>query len=122
MNIPVMRIEQAGRVLYLGRMTAADLLSTCVTTEWDPAIGWDIERQGYQRAPVEKHCRAIGRFLRDHEDPFMPTGALLSARESAQGVLPFTPVGRAANPAAGMLEIPDGRRLFWATQQEAGLS
>jgi len=112
MNIPAMKMEQAGRVLYLGRMTAADLLSTCVTTEWDPAIGWDIERQGYQRAPVEKHYRAIGRFLRDHEDPFMPTGALLSAREPEYGVLEFNTIARTDGFEFGELVIPDGRQLF----------
>jgi DGQHR domain-containing protein len=112
MNIPAMKMEQAGRVLYLGRMTAADLLSTCVTTEWDPAIGWDIERQGYQRAPVEKHYRAIGRFLRDHEDPFMPTGALLSAREPEYGALAFNTIARTDGFEFGELVIPDGRQLF----------
>jgi len=112
MNIPAMRMQQAGRVLYLGRMTARDLLERCVTTEWDPAIGWDIEHQGYQRAPVEKHYRAIGRFLSDHEDPFMPTGALLSAREPEYGVLEFNRIAGAEGFDFGDLVIPDGRQLF----------
>jgi len=112
MNIHVMRIRQAGRDLYLGAMTARDLLDTCVTTEWDPAIGWDIERQGYQRAPVERHYRAIGRFLESHQDPCMPTAALLSAREREYGVLEFNRVAGGSGFEFGELVIPDGRQLF----------
>jgi DGQHR domain-containing protein len=41
----------------------------------------------------------------------MPTGALLSARESDLGILPFTPAGGSSSVAVGTLEIPDGRQL-----------
>lgn len=112
MNIPVMRMQQAGRVLYLGRMTARDLLETCVTTEWDPAKGWDLEQQGYQRAPVPKHYMAIGKFLANEEHPLMPTAALLSARESQYGQLKFVEALGGDSYDFGHLVVPEGRLLY----------
>jgi DGQHR domain-containing protein len=92
-------------------MKASELLACCHTDEWNPAIGWDLDRQGYQRAPVPAHVERIAAFLAGSPNPIMPTGALLSARESALGILPFTPAGGARNPVAGALEIPEGRQL-----------
>jgi DGQHR domain-containing protein len=107
-----MRISQADRVLYLGRMTAADLLGTCVTTEWDPAKGWDLEQQGYQRTPVPKHYMAIGRFLASEKHPLMPTAALLSARESQYGQLKFVEAVGGESYEFGHLVVPEGRLLY----------
>jgi DGQHR domain-containing protein len=112
MNIPVMRVEQAGRVLYLGRMTAGELLETCVTTEWDPAKGWDLQQQGYQRTPVPKHYMAIGRFLANEEPPLMPTAALLSARERQYGQLKFVEGLAGDGYEFGHLVVPEGRLLY----------
>ncbi|MDP2949842.1 MAG: DGQHR domain-containing protein [Chloroflexota bacterium] len=111
MRFTAIRFEQAGKTLYLTTMKASQLLACCHTDEWNPAVGWDLDKQGYQRAPVPAHVERIAAFLARSPNPVMPTGALLSARESAQGILPFTPVGGAANPVPGTLEIPEGRQL-----------
>jgi DGQHR domain-containing protein len=111
MLLTAIRFEQSDQTLYLTAMKASELLECSHTDEWNPAIGWDLDNQGYQRAPVPAHVERIARFLAASPSPLMPTGALLSARESARGVLPFTPVGDGANPLAGTLEIPEGRQL-----------
>ena len=90
MKIPAIEIQQSGHVLYLAKMTAEQILACCYTAEWDPAFGWDLTQQGYQRAPVESHYQAIGHFLKDNPKVFLPTSALLSARESETGKLHFT--------------------------------
>lgn len=110
MDIPVIRTVQAGETLYIGRMTAADLLEVGVITEWDPDLGWDLDRQGYQRSPLAKHYRRIGGFLIMEGDPLLPTSALLSAREGEQGVLLFEPF--ASNSDFGYLRLREGRRLY----------
>jgi len=115
MKLPAVKFEQAGHTLYFTLMTAAQMLERCVTTEWDPAIGWDdLEHQGYQREPVAKHFGAIGAFLANDPNPFMPTSALLSARVSDYGSLDFTspPFTGILLPQFGELDIPDGRHLF----------
>lgn len=89
MNIPVIRAVQKGVTLYIGKMKAATLLEIGIVTEWDPDLGWDLSRQGYQREPNEEHCKRLGRFLFDENDPLLPTSALLSAREAEEGVLQF---------------------------------
>jgi len=111
MLLTAIRFEQSGQTLYLTAMKASELLACCHTDEWNPAIGWDLDKQGYQRAPVPAHVERIAAFLAGSPNPVMPTAALLSARESALGILPFTPAGGACNPAAGALEIPEGRQL-----------
>ena len=111
MLLTAIRFEQSGQTLYLTAMKASELLACCHTDEWNPAIGWDLDKQGYQRMPVPAHVERIAAFLTESPNPVMPNAALLSARESARGVLPFTPVGDGANPVAGTLEIPDGRQL-----------
>lgn len=110
MDIPVIKAMQGGVTLYIGRMTAADLLKIGVITEWDPDLGWDLSRQGYQRSPLAKHYRRIGEFLIMEGDPLLPTSALLSAREDEQGILHFKP--SASNPDFGYLQLPEGRMLY----------
>ena len=112
MEIAVLKIRQAGRTLYLGSMTAEQLLRFGVTTEWDPNIGWDIEHQGYQRAPVEVHYKGIADYLLKTGEPFMPNGALLSARDGEYGRLQFRKVAGDQECEFGYLAIPEGRLLF----------
>ena len=111
MQLAAIRFEQAGETLYLTTMKASQLLACTHTTEWDPDIGWDLEKQGYQREPVRSHVERIASFLARPPAPLMPTGALLSARESQLGILPFTPASGSSSIAVGILEIPDGRQL-----------
>ncbi len=110
MQLPTLKVIQSGKVLYLTQMTAEQLLSCSYTAEWDPDLGWDIENQGFQRTPVAKHYKAIGKFLADSTVPFIPTAALLSAEESSKGKIPF----RASHedPGFGTLDIQDGRHLL----------
>ena len=110
MNIPVIRMVQKGVTLYIGKISAATLLERGVIDEWNPDLGWDIDRQGYQRAPMRKHYARIGEFLIMEGDPLLPTSALVSARENDYGILQFTP--STANPDFGYLEIPDGRPIY----------
>jgi len=113
MKLPVLKFEQSGKVLFLGKMTARQILDKCVTTEWDPAIGWqDLQAQGYQREPWKEHYEAIGHFLKQSNDPFMPTAALLSARKGDYGLLSFRPTGVAGDLEFGELEIHDAWQLF----------
>lgn len=112
MEIHCLRFTQSGRTLYIGATTAGELLDNCVTTEWDPAIGWDLTRQGYQRAPVRDHYERIGRFLSDGPPPLLPTAALLSAREHDYGVLAFKPSGKLGAFESGVLQVPKARTLF----------
>ncbi len=86
MRLPALRFSQSGKVLYLGKMTARQVLDKCITAEWDPGVGWqDLQAQGYQREPWKKHYEAIGTFLAQSPNPFMPTAALLSARKETMG-------------------------------------
>ncbi|MCH8186349.1 MAG: DGQHR domain-containing protein [Chloroflexi bacterium] len=109
LRIPVIKATQRDFTIYIGRMTARQLLDSGITTEWDPSLGWDLEQQGYQRAPVERHYRQIGRFLAREGEPLMPTAALLAARESELGLLPFEEIPDSGG--LGHITIPDGRYL-----------
>jgi DGQHR domain-containing protein len=112
MEIPCLRFMQSGRALYVGITTAGELLDNCVTTEWDPAIGWDITKQGYQRAPVREHYERIGHFLAAEPPPLLPTAALLSPREHDYGVLPFDRRETLGSFEYGVIRLPKGRNLF----------
>lgn len=112
MKLPALRMEQSGESLYLTRMTATQLLSCSYTAEWDPNLGWDIEHQGFQRAPVPRHYEAIGRFLNESSNPFIPTAALLSAAEAEQGKLTFRQADTKSDASFGLLTIPEGRQLI----------
>ena len=111
LEIPTIRITQQGHKIYIGRMTAGEIIGWCITTEWDPDLGWDLEKQGYQRKPIEKHYKRIANFLREEGDPLLPTSALISARETERGVLDFVPYDKAI-PDIGRLIIPKARELF----------
>lgn len=111
LEIPVIRITQQGKKIYIGKMTARDILDRCITTEWDSDLGWDLNKQGYQRAPNKKHYMRIANFLKEEGDPLLPTSALFAAREDEYGLLDFTPYGEAC-PDVGKLIIPKGRLLF----------
>jgi DGQHR domain-containing protein len=110
-EIPVIKIAQQGKKIYLGKMTGKEILENCITTEWDPNLGWDLTQQGYQRAPDKKHYTRIANFLREEGDPLLPTSALIAAREAEYGLLPFEPYDK-AYPDIGKLMIPEGRLLF----------
>jgi len=113
MKLPALRFVQSGKILYLAKMTARQILNQCVTQEWDPDIGWaNLDAQGYQRQPETKHWQAIAHFLANSPNPFMPTGALLSARISEQGIIEFSPLQGPGDTQFGELNIPDGRPLF----------
>lgn len=111
MKIPVIKCTQKGTTLYIGKMTIESLLQMGITTEWDPNLGWNLEEQGYQRAPMEKHYKRIATFLINEKDPLLPTCALLSAREEKYGMLNFMPVSK-SDADFGYLEIPEDRLLF----------
>ena len=98
--------------MYLAQMTASQLDTCAITAEWDPDLGWDISKQGFQRAPIPAHFEAIGHFLSDRPNPFMPTAALLSAQEAEKGQLPFQAVGKGSKNGFGILEIPEARYLL----------
>lgn len=110
MKLQALRLDQFGTVLYLTQMTAKELLSCSYTDEWNPDLKWDIEKQGFQRAPVEKHFKAIGRFLADSSNPFLPTAALLSAAEDRLGILPYEPLS-ASNENVGTLTVSASRQM-----------
>ena len=112
MKIPVMKISQAGKVLYLGSMTAQQMLDSCITTEWDPNIGWNLNNQGYQREPHQKHYKGIAKYLSMAGNPFMPNGALLSSRDREYGLLKFRSIESGGDAEFGYLELPEGRQLF----------
>lgn len=107
-QIQVVRFRQQGYTLYSGVMRIGQLMDCAVTTEWDPGLGWEIEGQGYQRAPVPEHYRRIANFLRREVDPLLPNSALLASRNMEYGKLTFTSI----DDDLGYLEIPDTRRLF----------
>jgi len=113
MKLPALKFTQSGKVLYLARMTAQQILEKCVITEWDPSIGrQDLQAQGYQREPWKRHYEAIGRFLAQSPNPFMPTAALLSARKEDYGRMEFVPTAAASDVEFGELEIRDDHPLF----------
>ena len=108
-RLQVIKFMQRNVTLYSGVMTIGQLLHHGVTTEWDPGLGWEIQRQqGYQRAPLPRHIRGISEFLRREGTPLLPTNALLATRNSEYGELKFTPV----DGDLGYLEIPESRHLF----------
>lgn len=111
-DLPVLRMQQSDATLYLTQMTAGQLISCTHTEEWNPELGWDIEHQGFQRAPVQRHYQAIGHFLKESANPFIPTAALLSAAEDRQGILPFRRMGSRDGSPFGVLTIPEGRQLL----------
>ena len=107
-RIQVVKFSQANFTLYSGAMAVRQLIDHAVTTEWDPGLGWELEAQGYQRAPVSQHWHRIGAFLQKEQKPLLPTNALLASRDTAYGTLNFTPV----DGNLGYLEIPESRQLF----------
>lgn len=111
LEIPVIRITQQGKKIYIGKMMGREILDRCTTTEWDPDKGWDLNEQGYQRAPIQKHYRRIAEFLREEGDPLLPTSALLAAREQELGVLDFVAYDK-SRPDIGKLIIRVPRRLY----------
>lgn len=111
LEIPVIRIIQQGKKIYIGKMTGKDILDRCITTEWDSDLGWDLDKQGYQRAPNEKHYTRIANFLREEGDPLLPTSALLAAREGEYGLLEFVSFGSAC-PDVGKMRVPKERQLY----------
>lgn len=111
LEIPVIRITQQGKKIYIGKMTGREILDRCTTTEWDPDKGWDLNEQGYQRAPIHKHYTRIAEFLREEGDPLLPTSALLAAREEEYGLLDFDSYDK-DHPDIGKLIIRAPRRLF----------
>lgn len=111
LEIPVIKIMQQGKKIYIGKMTCSEILDRCITTEWDSNLGWDLDKQGYQRAPNEKHYMRIANFLREEGDPLLPTSALLAAREGEYGLLDFTLIDN-AHLGIGKLKIPKERSLF----------
>lgn len=110
MKLPAIRMEQSGAPLYLTYMTADQLLAHSYIDEWRPELGWDIEQQGFQREPVPRHYKAIGRFLKESSNPFIPTAALLSAAEDRLGKLPFKVLDNTAG--FGVLTISEPRQLL----------
>jgi len=111
LEIPVIRITQQGKKIYIGKMTGSQILDWCTTTEWDSDLGWDLTKQGYQRAPNEKHYTRIGNFLREEVDPLLPTSALLAAREDEYGVLEFVAYDN-AYPDIGNIVMHKPRHLY----------
>jgi DGQHR domain-containing protein len=111
LEIPAIRITQQGKTIYIGKMAGKDIVDRCIPTEWDPDKGWDLNQQGYQRRPIEEHYKRIGEFLREEDDPLLPTSALLCARELDYGSLDFVPHDNAV-PEMGILRIPKARNLF----------
>jgi DGQHR domain-containing protein len=109
-EIPVVKLIQQGKTIYVGKMKAGDLLSHGIPTEWDPGIGWDLQQQGYQRSPDKKHYTRIGNFLKNEGDPLLPTAALLAAREHAYGLLNFTSIPN--HPDLGIIKLQEARNLF----------
>lgn len=107
-RIRVVRFKQRGVTLYSGVMSVGQLISHAVTTEWDPGLGWELQGQGYQRAPIPAHYLGIAAFLRREVDPLLPTNALLATRNTHYGEIEFTPV----DGDLGYLEVPDYRSLF----------
>ena len=110
-EIPVIRITQQGKTLYIGKISGEKIIKKCITTEWDPDLGWDLSQQGYQRAPNKKHYTRIAGFLKNEGDPLLPTSALLSAREYEYGLLDYSPYDKSI-PDVGVLKIPEARTLF----------
>ena len=111
LEIPVIRVTQQNKKIYIGRMTASELVNRGVPTEWDPDLGWDLAKQGYQRAPDKKHFTRIAEFLREEGDPLLPTSALLAAREDQYGLIDFVSFDK-DNPDIGKILLPKARRLF----------
>jgi len=111
LEIPVIKVVQQDKKIYIGKMSGREILDRCITTEWDSDKGWDLTKQGYQRAPNEKHYTRIANFLRDEGDPLLPTSALIAAREEEYGLLEFTSYDD-AHPDIGEIRIPKDRLLF----------
>ena len=107
-RIPVVQFMQQGFTLYSGVMSVRQLMDHAAMTEWDPEKGWDLQQQGYQRAPILEHYRRIAMFLQREGDPLLPTNALLASRNAVYGELHFTRV----DGDLGYLDIPDSRTLF----------
>src|SRR3972149_7414079 len=112
MDIPVLKVKQSDKVLYLGAMRVEDLLESCVIDTWDPAKIANISQQGYQREVNETHVARIADWLTNDQEPFMPNGALLSAREDEYGTLPFEEPAASEPSTYGRLTIQEGRQLF----------
>lgn len=83
-RLRVIRLFQNGRPLYLGYLRAKDLFEMSKVDIWDPDLSLisldDIERQGYQRAPMKTHFTKVARYLLNEKEALLPTSILLSAR------------------------------------------
>lgn len=108
-QIPVVRMKQGNYTIYVGQLTVGHLLKIATIDEWDAGLGWELEGQGYQRAPDNRHAQRIGRFLQQENEPLLPTAALASARTMDYGILDYQPIGGTEN--LGYLELPEDRLL-----------
>lgn len=108
-TIPTLKLVQQGCTMYLGRMTARDLVDISKVDYWVPGVPDD--RQGYQREAREARLRRIGRFLVGKLYPtrLMPGAILLNAREQLAFEDDGDGIGRLTLRSGQPLWIVDGQ-------------
>jgi DGQHR domain-containing protein len=103
-ELPAMRLEQAGTKLYVTHLTAGDLSKGSIQVDaWSPT-----NTTGYQRMPIKARFRKIARYAMGKEGgrPILPQAIVLNVREV--GVLEFEDSGT----GLGRLRIPHGTTLW----------
>lgn len=121
-ELPALRVQQAGTTLYLTYLTAGDLSAGLTKVDaWSPS-----NMGGYQRMPVKARFRKIARYAMGKEGgrPILPQAIVLNVREV--GVLQFedsaTGLGRLRIPSEAVLWEVDGQHrlggLRYAVEQD----
>lgn len=77
MKLQVIPFKQEGTKMYVGTMTARELIEKAKVDVWEEEDG---EQKGYQRAPEPVRYKKIAKYLQREPKPLMPTSILLSYR------------------------------------------
>lgn len=110
--IPAIRMEQKGRVCYLGTMTAEQSAIFTFADSYPPDESEG--KLGYQRAPNERRAKDFASYLSTFDSAYM-TPILLNSRVPVD----YTP--SATNPATGTIRVRAGTRLAKIDGQHRGI-
>ncbi len=83
MNFPAIEFKQNGKTIYITSLPAGVIIDLCEIDIWKPDINEDeVDKQGYQRAPITSHYTKVARYLNEDKGAILPTAILISARKS----------------------------------------
>lgn len=99
--VSAIQIEQAGHCIFVGGLTAKQLLQSTTIDKYDSSLPPGDIDQGYQRPPERSRITRIGTYLINEQgNGLYPSAILLGARDSLR-----------YDPVTKVLELPLDRSL-----------